>query len=271
MQTWLSELFGVHKPVIAMAHVGALPGTPRYDGNGSVRGLVERLRPDVEYLIQGGVNSIMFCNEDDRPYVLKAGIEQICAMTRVVTELAPKTIPFGTDFLWDPFAALAMANATGASFIREVITGLYESDMGIWSPNAGEVLRFRKNIGAQNVRLFFNIVPEFASALGTRSYAERARSVLVSSLPDVILVSGAMAGQEPNLAVLEEVKEAVGDTPVFLNTGAKAETIASYLKVVDGVIVGSGLKQDGYTWNPVEPQRVERFMEQVEKARQPVF
>jgi membrane complex biogenesis BtpA family protein len=271
MQNWLPELFGVHKPVIAMAHVGALPGTPRYEANGGVKNLVKSLRPDVEYLIAGGVNGIMFCNEDDRPYVLKAGIEQVCAMTRVVTELAPKTIPFGTDFLWDPFAALAMANATGASFIREVITGFYESDMGMWSPNAGEVLRFRRNIGAQNVRVFFNIVPEFASAIGTRTYAERAQSVLVSSLPDVILVSGAMAGQEPNLAVLEEVKRAVGDTPVFLNTGAKVETIASYLKVVDGVIVGSSLKQDGYTWNPIDPQRVQRFMEQVEKARQPVF
>lgn len=271
MQNWLQELFSVNKPVIAMAHVGALPGTPRYDENGNVKDLVDRLRPDVEYLVQAGVNGIMFCNEDDRPYVLKAGIEQICAMTRVVTELAPEGIPFGTDFLWDPLAALAIAHATGASFIREVITGLYESDMGMWSPNAGEVLRFRKNIGAENVRVFFNIVPEFASTLGTRTYAQRAKSVLVSSLPDVILVSGGMAGQEPNMAVLEEVKQAVGDTPVFLNTGAKSETIASYLKVVDGVIVGSDLKLDGHTWNPVDPQRVERFIENVEKARQPAY
>lgn len=271
MQSWLNELFNVNKPVIAMAHVGALPGTPRYDGNGRVKDLVERLRPDVKYLIQGGVNGIMFCNEDDRPYVLKAGIEQVCAMTRVVTELAPEDLPFGTDFLWDPFAALAIANATGASFVREVFTGLYESDMGMWSPNAGEVLRFRKNIGAENVRVFFNIVPEFAATLGTRTYAQQARSVVVSSLPDVILVSGGMAGEEPNKAILEEIKQAVNDTPVFLNTGAKAQTIASYLEVVDGVIVGSDLKLDGYTWNPVDPQRLELFMEEVEKARQPAY
>jgi membrane complex biogenesis BtpA family protein len=271
MQPWLEELFNVKKPVIAMAHVGALPGTPRYDENGGVKDLIEKLRPDVDYLVQAGVNSIMFCNEDDRPYVLKAGIEQICAMTRIVTELAPDNLPFGADFLWDPFAALAIANATGASFVREVFTGLYESDMGTWAPNAGEVLRFRKNIGAQNVRVFFNIVPEFASTLGTRTYAQQARSVVVSSLPDVILVSGGMAGEEPNISILEEVKEAVGDTPVFLNTGAKSETIASYLKVVDGVIVGSDLKLDGYTWNSVDPQRVERFIENVEKARQPAY
>jgi len=268
MVSWVKEHFKIQKPVIAMAHVPALPGTPRYEASGGVKNLVEQLRPDVKHLVQGGVDAIMFCNEDDRPYVQKAGIEQISAMTRVVTELAPVSIPFGVDFLWDPFAAVAIAHATGASFIREVFTGLYESDMGLWSPNAGEVLRFRRCIGAQEVRVFFNIVPEFASSLGSRSYAQRARSVMVSSLPDVILVSGSMAGEEPNLAVLEEVKKAVGDIPVFLNTGAKSETISSYLKIVDGVIVGSSLKRDGYTWNPVEPRRVYEFMEQVEKARQ---
>jgi membrane complex biogenesis BtpA family protein len=267
MNSWVEDHFKSPKPVIAMAHVPALPGTPRYQASGGVKNLVERLRPDVEHLLKGGVDAIMFCNEDDRPYVLKAGIEQISAMTRVVTELAPDSIPFGVDFLWDPFAALAIAYATGASFIREVFTGLYESDMGLWSPNAGEVLRFRRSIGAQEVRIFSNIVPEFASSLGSRTFAQRARSVVVSSLPDVILVSGAMAGEEPNLAVLEEVKEAVGDTPVFLNTGAKAETISSYLNIVDGVIVGSSLKKDGYTWNPVEPERVAKFMAQVQRVR----
>jgi len=218
--------------------------------------------------VQEGVDAIMFCNEDDRPYVFRAGIEQIAAMTRVVTELAPKTIPFGIDFLWDPFAALAIAHATGASFIREVLTGLYESDMGVWSPNAGEVLRFRKQIGASKVRVFFNIVPEFASPLGTRSVAQRAKSVVVSCLPDVILASGPMAGAEPDVTALRQIKEAIGDVPVFVNTGAKEENITAFLDVADGVIVGSSLKVDGYTWNPVDPSRVASFMAVVQNARQ---
>ncbi len=267
MPEWIKALFHQTKPVIAMAHLPALPGTPRYDEAGGMRLLVERVRPDVERLVAGGVDAVMFCNEDDRPYVFKAGIEQIAAMSRVVTECAPKGIPFGVDFLWDPFAAIAIAHATGASFMREVFTGAYESDMGIWAPSAGEAMRFRRNIGAANLKVFFNVVPEFASALGTRSVAQRAKSAIVSSLADVILVSGPMAGQEPPIQIVREVKELIPDFPVFMNTGARAENVGEFLMVADGVIVGSSLKKDGYTWNPVDASRVREFMDQVKRAR----
>ena len=49
--------------------------------------------------------------------------------------------------------------------------------------------------------------------------------------------------------------------------GAKAKNIAAYLNVADGVIVGGSLKRDGYTWNPVDPARVQAFMDEVNKAR----
>ncbi len=268
MSSWFHELFRTTKPVIAMAHVPALPGTPRYNRAGGAAYLVEHMRADVEHLVQGGVDAVMFCNEDDRPYVFKAGIEQIAAMSRVVAELAPKSIPFGVDFLWDPMAAIAIAHATGASFVREVITGVYESDMGLWSPNAGEAMRFREQIGAGSVRVFYNVVPEFAASLGTRTVAQRARSVVVSSLADVILVSGAMAGDEPDISLFEDIKAAVGDVPVLVNTGTKANNIEEFLRLADGVIVGSSLKRDGYTWNPVDPARVSAFMAAVYRARE---
>jgi predicted TIM-barrel enzyme len=139
----------------------------------------------------------------------------------------------------------------------------------LWSPDAGAVLRLRRNLHADHIRLFFNVAPEFGSPLGSRSVAERARSAVVSSLADVILVSGPMAGAEPDYAKVEEAKLAVGDSaPVFLNTGAKAANIAQYFQVADGVIVGSNLKVDGYTWNPVDPVRVREFMAAANKARQ---
>jgi len=210
----------------------------------------------------------MFCNEDDRPYVFEAGIEQIATMARVIAETRPDGIPFGVDFLWDPKAALAIAHATGASFVREVFTGLYESDMGLWSPNAGEALRFRRQIGAEQVRVFFNVVPEFGWTLGPRDLAARAHSAVVSSLADLILVSGPMAGSEPDLSHVKDVKAGVGDVPVFLNTGAKPGNIEAYLAVADGVIVGSSLKVDGETWNPVDPERVATFMQVVKKVRE---
>jgi hypothetical protein len=264
----LKELFGVDKPVIAMSHFPPLPGTPLYDNKLGVDGMVTNMKDDMRKLLSGGVDGILFCNEGDRPYALHADLEAAAVMARVITELAPRDRPFGVDFLWDPKLPLAVGMATGASFVREVFTGVYESDMGLWSNDVAATLRYRRNIFADNIKVFYNVTPEFASFLGTRTVGERAKSAVVSSLADAILVSGMTAGMEPLLETLKEVKDAVGDmVPVLLNTGGKAENIQEFLRVADGVIVGSSLKVDGYTWNPVDEKRVQAFMVAVKEAR----
>lgn len=268
MKNRFKDLFNHPKPIIAMAHIPALPGTMKYDQKIGIQGLIEKTSADVERLEDGGVDAIMFCNEDDRPYKLEASLEQVAVMTRVIIEARPREIPFGVDFLWDPHAALAMAVATEASFIREVFTGVYESDMGLWAPNAAEVMELRHNLGADHILAFFNVAPEFCSTIGTRTVAERAQSAAVSSLPDAILVSGPMAGMEPDYADIEDTRNRLDNTvPVLLNTGAKVSNIKEYLKVADGVIVGSSLKVDGYTWNPVELRRVKDFVAAADEAR----
>lgn len=256
------QMFGKDtKPVIAMAHLPPLPGTPLYDEKLGVPGLVETVARDLEILLEHDVDAVMFCNEGDRPYSLKADFEGISVMTRVVTELAPKDRPVGVDFLWDARAALAVAAATGASFIREVTTGVYESDMGLWNTDAAALLRYRRQLGAEDVAVFMNVTPEFASQIGSRSVSQVARSAVVSSLADAVLVSGPMAGAEPDLESLREAKEAVqGEAPVLVNTGAKSTNVGGFLEVADGIIVGSDFKVDGYTWNPVDSQRVGRFL-----------
>jgi hypothetical protein len=224
---------------------------------------------DVDRLLSGGVDGILFCNEGDRPYALKADFEAIAVMTRCITQVAPKDRPFGVDFLWDAKAAVAMALATGAQFIREVLTGVYDSDMGLWNTDAAALLRYRRYIGAGNVKVFFNITPEFASPLGPRPVGVLARSAVVSSLADAILVSGRMAGAEPELSALQDAKAAVGDgVPVLVNTGARADNIRTFLQVADGVVVGSSLKVAGHTWNPVDEERVRAFMDVVRQVRE---
>jgi len=265
---WFTDLFGVSKPIITMAHFPALPGTPRYDAEAGIEGILERVREDVQHLLAGGVDAIMFCNEDDRPYSFRADFEAVAVMARVIAEVRPTDRPFGVDFLWDPRAPLAIAQATGATFIREVVTGVYESDMGLWAPDAAELYRYRRQIDAGHVRILANITPEFASPLGDRSVAQRARSAVVSSLVDAILIAGPMAGAEPDLSLVQEAKTAVGDSvPVLVNTGARIDNIRQFLAVADGAIVGSSLKVDGYTWNPVDLKRVRAFMAAAREAR----
>lgn len=259
---------GVHTPLIAMAHVPALPGTPLYDARAGLRGVVEALRADVEVLVQAGFDAVLFCNENDRPYELAPGPESAALMARVVTECRPDSIPFGVDFLWDARTALAAAVATEAAFMREVVTGVWESDMGLWATDAARTLRERRRLGGDDLAVLMNVTPEFASPIGRRGPAEVAASVAVSSLPDAILVSGPRAGAAPDTGVLREVRAAVPtEVPVLLNTGARAESIAEMLEIVDGCIVGSSLKVDRHTWNRVDPRRAAEFVAAVRGRR----
>lgn len=261
MSRFRSIFPGISKPLIAMAHVPALPGTPLYDAERGLDGLIEELQQDVDALVDAGFDAVMFCNENDRPYELNAGPESAAFMARIATECKPKNLPFGIDFLWDAKIALAAAAATGASFIREVVTGVWESDMGMWNTDAAHTLRERRRLDSNDLAIFMNVTPEFASPIGTRTPAQVAKSAVVSSLADVILVSGPMAGAEPDTNVLREVRAAVpSDVPVLLNTGSRAETIADMLEIVDGCIVGSSLKVDGQTWNRVDPERAKAFV-----------
>src|SRR5215208_4974494 len=144
-----------------MAHLPPLPGTPLYDDVGGPGAIVEAVGRDVEILTQAGFDAVLFCNEGDRPYQLKATFEGVAMMARVVAEVAPRDRPFGVDYLWDAEAALAVAATSGASFIREVVTGVYESDMGLWAPDAARLLRRRRELNADHVAVFMNITPEF--------------------------------------------------------------------------------------------------------------
>jgi len=255
------ELFRDRQPLIAMAHLLPLPGTPEYDAEGGLAAVVEQLRVDLDILLDAGFDAVLFCNEGDRPYSFNAGYEGVAAMTRVVTELAPKDRPFGIDFLWDSRAALAIAMATGASFIRGVMVGAWESDMGLWSTDVAALLRERRRLGADDMAMFMNITPEYSASLGSRTVQSIASSAVVSSLADTILISGPVQGSEPDLELLANVKAEIKEcVPVIANTGAKSTNVASYLKAADGIIVGSDLKRDGYTWNAVDAERVERFM-----------
>jgi membrane complex biogenesis BtpA family protein len=266
METFQS-LFGTRKPVIAMAHLLPLPGSPLYDPEKGVNQIADAVMADVEALQAGRVDAIMFGNEGDRPYLTKASPETLAAMAAIVARVVLHVkIPFGVNYLWDPVASVALAHATGASFVREIFTGVYESDMGLWIPDAAAAVRLRKNLGASCL-LFYNINAEFASLIGNRTLSARAQSAVFASLADAICVSGPMTGQPVRVEDLSEVKEAVPDVPVIANTGVKLENVREILGVADAAIVGTSLKKDGNTWNPVDPERVHRFMELVASLR----
>ncbi len=261
-------VFGTAKPVIAMVHLGALPGTPLHDADAGLDGLVTGAAADLAALQAAGVDAVMFGNENDRPYEFNVDTASTATMAYVIGRLRDQiTVPFGVNVLWDPDSTVALAAATGAAFCREIFTGTYASDMGIWTPDAGRALRYRKRLQRDDLLMLYNVSAEFADSMDRRPLADRARSAVFSSVPDAVLVSGQITGEAARMEDLEAVKAVLPDTPVLANTGVKHDTVADVMRIADGCVVGSSLKVDGHTWNAVDPHRARDFMDRVRATR----
>jgi uncharacterized protein len=265
---WIIEKFGTHKPIIAMCHLQAMPGDPYFDNENGMKKVVELARRDLDALQEGGVDAVMFSNEFSLPYLTKVRSETTVAMARVIGELmADIAIPFGVNVLWDPIASIDLAAATGAVFIREIMSGVYASDFGLWNTNVGEVARHKANLGQKGLKLLFNIVPEAAKYLVDRDICDIARSTVFNNQPDALCVSGLTAGTETDSQVLTQVKKAVPDTIIFTNTGCNIDNIQGQLAIADGAIVGTTFKKDGQFYNSVDSKRVKAFMAKVISIR----
>jgi membrane complex biogenesis BtpA family protein len=265
---WMKELFGVEKPIIAMCHLEPMPGDPHYDLSAGMSKVVDFARRDLRALQDGGVDGVMFSNEFSMPYLTKVRSETVAAMARIIGELMSEIkVPFGVNCLWDPIASLDLAAATGAYFIREIMSGVYASDFGLWDTNAGATARHKMNIGAGSVKLLYNIVPEAAAYLADRDIVSVAKSTVFNHGPDALCVSGLTAGTPADSQTLSAVKNVAGDTPVFCNTGCNKDNIAMQLKVADGAIVATTFKQNGEFRKPVDQNRVKEFMDVVKTVR----
>lgn len=265
---WIRETFGTEKPIVAMCHIRALPGDPGYDAQGGMERAVELAAQDLKNLQEGGVDAVMFSNEFSLPYLLKVEPITTACVARIIGELRHEIkVPYGVNLLWDPIASLDVAAAVGGAFVREIMSGAYASDFGIWNTNPGEVARHRARIGAGNVRLLYNIVPEAAKYLADRPVEEIARTTVFNNRPDALCVSGMTAGCETDTQILSRVKAAVPDTAVFCNTGCRADNIARQLCVADGAVVGTTFKAGGRFENLVDRARVKEFMDAVKALR----
>ena len=241
---WTEDVLGTKKPIIAMCHLNALPGDPYYDKKGGMQAVIEWVRKDLAALQDGGVDAVMFSNEFSLPYLTKVETVTTAAMARIIGELMPIIrVPFGVNVLWDPVASLDLAVSVGAKFVREIFSGVYASDFGLWDTNCGAVIRHQHKIGAQDVKLLFNIVPEAAKYMAGRDIVEIARSTVFNHRPDALCVSGLTAGSETDAQTLRLVKDTVPETVVFANTGVRPQNAAEQLEIADGAVVGTTFKK----------------------------
>ena len=265
---WVKESFGVEKPIIAMCHLQAMPSDPGYDVEKGMEYVVDMARHDLLALQKGGVDAVMFSNEFSLPYLTKCRPVTAAAMARIIGELKSEIkIPYCVNVLWDPFASIDLAAATDAIFIREIMSGVYASDFGLWNTDPGAVARHKLEVNRPDLKLFYNIVPEAAKYLADRDIAEIAKTTVFNNRPDALCVSGLTAGTETDTQILFRVKEKVPDTAVFCNTGCRINNIERQLQYADGAVVGTTFKVDGKFENLVDEKNVKSFMDVVRSIR----
>ncbi|XP_019361182.1 PREDICTED: uncharacterized protein F13E9.13, mitochondrial-like isoform X1 [Gavialis gangeticus] len=266
----LSALLGRLQPaVLGMLHVGALPGTPQ--NCLPLPRIIDEACREAEIYKDAGIDGLIVENMHDLPYTTSVGPEITAAMTIIsaaVKQTCPQ-LPLGIQILCSANQqAVAVALAAGLDFIRaEGFVFSHVADEGIINACAGDLLRYRKQIGAEHIQIFADIKKKHSAHALTAdvSVSETAKAAELF-LADGIVLTGTATGMPADPEELKEVEQAV-KIPVLIGSGVTLENVRNYLDA-NALIIGSYFKKAGYWANTVDPDRVKQFMDHIRKLRE---
>ncbi len=244
----------------AMIHLPALPGTP---GSAlSPSEIVARAVSEAKLYRDAGITTVLLENMHDRPYVRRCGPEVVATMTaatRAVVELGDLYV--GVQVLAGcNREALAVAHAAGAHFVRvEGFVFAHVGDEGVHQACAGELLRFRRALGAEEILVFADIKKKHAShaLTGDVDLVQTAKAAAFF-LADGVVVTGRETGDPVRPEDLDGLRE-LGPL-VAVGSGVAPEQLSALVGRAHLLIVGSWLKKEGLWYNAPDPDRVEQLV-----------
>lgn len=250
------------RPIVGMVHLPPLPGAPGFEGDREA--IRDRALEDASRLEAGGVDAVLVENFGDAPYypedVPKHAVAEMAVVTSAVTEAID--VPVGVNVLRnDVEAALSVAAAVDAGFVRaNVHVGSTATDQGLLEGRAHETVRLRERLDA-DVAVLADVHVKHATPVGDQSIERAALETVERGLADGVVVSGPGTGEATALETVDSVSAVFRsngiDAPVFVGSGVTAGTVGDVFETgADGVIVGTALKEDGRTTNPVSTDRV---------------
>jgi membrane complex biogenesis BtpA family protein len=251
------ECFGASRALVGMLHLGALPGTP--SASHSVETLIQESLAEARIYRDAGFTALAIENMHDRPY-LKGGVgaEITAAMTAVAREVKRETgLPLGIQVLAGANReALAIAHASGADYVRvEGFVYAHVADEGVIESCAGDLLRYRRAIGAERVLIFADIKKKHSAHAITSdvTLVETAKAAEFF-LADGVIVTGPTTGEAAAPDEVRDVVQAVR-APVLVGSGVTPANLARF-STAHGFIVGSSVKQGGVWNNPLNSDNV---------------
>jgi membrane complex biogenesis BtpA family protein len=266
----LADIFRTPKPVIGMVHCWPMPGAPGYTGYG-MQTIIDHAVTDAEALLAGGCDGLIVENMWDIPFRAGAHIPPESIASHAVVAAAVRAVcpaPMGINLVHNGgVALLAIAIAARADFIRVcMFTGA-----GVWDAGsidegcAADLMRRRTELHADHIKILADVDKKHSvrfPGIDLATHIEWTRFFGA----DALIVSGRMTGDAPDLGKVKEAKALAGDRPLIIGSGADAGNIAAFMSVADGVIVGSSVKHGGAIAEPVDVERVRRFVDAARSA-----
>lgn len=253
----LADMWPDTRPLVGMVHLPPLPGAPRWGG--SMDAVVARAVSDARALAGGGMDGVLVENFLDAPFHgPTVGPETVAAMARIVAAVVEAvSVPVGVNVLRnDAAAALAVAVATGARFIRvNVHTGTMFTDQGMLEGRAADTLRRRRALGA-SVAILADVLVKHATPPEGATAPDAARDTWHRGLADGLIVSGTATGAPADAARLRAVRAAVPEALVWVGSGVTPDTVAGVLAGAHGAIVGTSLAVGGRAGAGIDAARV---------------
>src|SRR5215211_1937318 len=209
------------KFLAAMIAVLPLPGSPRYGGDDQK--VIEQAVSDLEHYKKAGVDSILVENDHDLPYIQPPLDEKgIALMTRIVREVRDRFDgPMGIQMLEAAnITSLEIAAEADLDYIRvEAFVFAHVGGSGIINGSAGKLLRRRKELQAEHIKVFADVKKKHGShSLTIDLEIEDEIMQAEFFLVDGVIVTSKFTGLNPDKTDLLKAKGAT-TLPVLIGSG----------------------------------------------------
>ena len=257
------------KFLAAMIAVLPLPGSPLYEGDDQK--VIDQALADLEVYKGAGVDSVIFENDHDLPYIQQPLDENgILLMTKIVREARERFDgPIGIQMLEAAnITSLEIAAEADLDYIRvEAFVFAHVGGSGVINGSAGKILRRRKELKAEHIKVFADVKKKHGSHsltidLDIKDEIMQAEFFLANG----VIVTSQFTGVNPDKNDLLKAKSAT-KLPVLIGSGMTAENIQEYFPLADGFIVGSYFRRGGKFLEKLEPERLNAFMKAFVAAR----
>ena len=231
----------------------------------SMAALEDYVLNNLAVFSKGGIRAVIL---QDETYTESLSRPETLTVMAAVARLAKREYPeinFGIIMeAHDPVAAIAVAHASGASYVRiKVFVGAMLKSPGIQQGCGGAAVDFRNSIGRNDIAILADVHDRTGVPLTNVPLVQA--SGWASRLgADALILTGSNPGQ--SIEYIKQVRSSGIKNPLIIGGSVTTENAREFLSIADGVIVSTALMKDNVEegdqikW---DLEKISRFMEVV--------